>query len=266
MTKTLATAFRAQKAADSIALKYWRKNIAIQTKQNWRDLVTRADIECDKAIREVITKTFPSHSIFSEELGRGSEKNAEWLWVIDPIDGTVNYTMGEPMFGISIALLHNNQPYLGVVSMPALQELYWAEAGSGAWRTQNVGNDRGKKLRCKVSSVTRMKQSMFSIGFTATNASRNKYKRIANPLLMSTKGMRVNYCAVFDLMNVARGGMDFYINLDINLWDFAAGWCIVQEAGGELIDPKGNPATTTTRDVIATNGKITKPLIRNVKI
>lgn len=264
MTKELKTAIQAAHAAEKIALKHWRNKLTITTKTNWRDQVTQADLECDQAIRTIINNAFPDHDILSEEQS-GDIHPSEWLWVIDPIDGTANFTMGEQIFGHSIGLLKNNQPYLGVISFPALQEIYWAEKGKGAWRRSYLSSNRGKAQRCRVSKNDKLKQCCFSTGFSYSNESRERFLDTVKPLLMNTSQMRINYCAVFDFMNVARGGMDFYINYNISLWDFAASWAIVKEAGGEMVTPQGKPITMHDCDIIGTNKKITAAMLRCMK-
>lgn len=261
MTKQLKTAFRAADAARATALQYWRTNLSIDTKINQNDLVTKADLENNTLILDIIQKTFPDHDTFSEELD-AKETGSEYQWVIDPIDGTFNFTMGQPIFGVSIALLKNNLPYLGVIDLPAVGERYWAEQGKGAW----VQRDSEKKPRAlAVSSRDTINTSRWGIGFYPTTESRKRCLTILNQFLIEAQATRIHYCAVFDLANVARGGMDFYINIDFNLWDFAAGWCIVQEAGGELVNLDGTPATRDSKNIIAANKIVTAEVVQKLQ-
>jgi len=262
MNAHLTTAFTAVSAAEKIALTYWRNTLHIRTKSDARDLVTQADLACDRAIRKIIHAAFPTHDILSEELGDDA-RVSEYTWVIDPIDGTINFTMGEPIFGVSIGLLHKGKPVLGMISLPAIGERYWAEAGRGAW-VQRTGH---AKRRCHVSSVSRMQDARFSMGFNVTQQSRKKFLRTFKPFLLEAAVPRVHFCAVFDFMNIARGGMDFYINYDINLWDYAAAWCIVQEAGGHMYDISGKSLTGTNKPThtLATNGIIDKQVFASLR-
>lgn len=262
MKTHLRTALAALDEAERIALKYWRNTLRIKTKSDARDLVTQADVACDHAIRKIIHAAFPDHDILSEELG-DDKRTSEYTWVIDPIDGTINFTMGEPIFGVSIGLLHNGKPVLGAISLPAIGERYWAEAGRGAWVQRN-----GKaKRRCKVSSVARMQDARFSTGFNVTRLSRKRFLGKFATLTLEAAVARIHFCAVFDFMNIARGGMDFYINYDINLWDYAAAWCIVQEAGGHMLDINGKKLQGENRptDTLATNGKIDKQILNRLR-
>ncbi|MFC1597935.1 inositol monophosphatase family protein [Patescibacteria group bacterium] len=257
MTKQLRTAFAAADAANKIALKYWRSNYQVKTKANYRDLVTTADLEINEALCKIIARAFPNHGIISEE-APATGTGQEYVWVIDPIDGTSNFTMGLPTFGVSIALLKNGQPHLGVVDFPALNERYWAEAGKGAFMKR--GNAR--PIRCQVSNTNTLKQSNSSIGFCTSTKSRQRYINIIKKIFPKIKANRVHYSAVFDFCNVARGGMDFYLNYGIHLWDFAACWCIVQEAGGEMVNLKGDSPDLKDADILATNGQVTKQLLK----
>jgi myo-inositol-1(or 4)-monophosphatase len=257
MTAALKTAFAAVDIGRKIALKYWRSDLAVRTKRNWRDLVTQADLEIDAAVRRVIRRQFPHHAIVSEELADQAGA-ADYTWYIDPIDGTVNFTMGEPIFGVSIGLLKAGEPVLGVIDLPALSERYWAAAGDAAWWRQ--GNQRAQRLR--VSTVSTLKKSKYSFGFSYSDASRERFWRSFQRLLLSTEATRIHYSCVYDSMNVARGGLDFYINYDLNPWDSAAALCIVRAAGGAVVTPAGRPATVHDKDIVVTNRTLTKSVLR----
>lgn len=261
MNSYLRTAFAANQIAEKIAMRYWRHALRIRSKSDERDLVTQADVAIDTAVREIVLKAHPSHQIISEELG-GDNTPAEWQWIVDPIDGTINFTMGEPIFGISIALLRNGKPYLGVISFPAIGERYWAVAGHGAW-VQRTGQP---KRRCRVSKTRTIHDARFSMGFNVTRLSRQRFLRTFKGLTLEAAVARVHFCAVFDFMNIARGGMDFYVNYDIHIWDFAAAWCIVQEAGGHMLDITGRKLTVQdySADTLATNGLLNREVVKRL--
>lgn len=261
MDQYLKTAFTAADAAGKEALKLWRRTNHISTKSNWRDLVTKADVNADKQIRHIIQKQFPGHGILSEELDPVEQaKGNEYLWVLDPIDGTINYTMGLPSFAVAIGLLKNGEPVLGVIDLPALGERYWAQPGKGAWMKRGH-----TKKRCRVSKTNSIKESRFSYGFSYTNASRRRFLKSFPQLVMKTSAARIHYCAAYDFTNIARGGLDFYVSIDLNLWDFAAGWPIVEEAGGQLLNMQGKRVTIDDRSVVATNKRMTRAVTRLLK-
>lgn len=262
MNNELRVAFAAADAAEKIALQYWRHALHIRAKSDERDLVTQADVKIDKTIRKIISASFPDHAILSEEIG-GAKESAEWQWVLDPIDGTINFTMGEPIFGVSIALLHNSKPFLGVIAFPAIGERYWAVTGQGAW-VQRTGE---AKKRCHVSTKATVHDARFSFGHNVHEQSRKKFLKLFAPLLLEAAAGRLHFCAVFDFMNIARGGMDFYLNYNICLWDFAAAWCIVTEAGGHVLRMDGKPVTDKdyTVNTLATNGLLDRAVLQRIK-
>ncbi len=257
MSTVLRTAQEALVAAETVVMRYWRSTeLDITAKKNPRDLVTQADVAADHAIRDVIQRNEPNHLIYSEELSHDST-NAEYVWVVDPIDGTINFTMGEPNFGISIGLLHHGEPVLGMISIPAIGERYWAEQGKGAWMSRN-----NITTPLHVSSVDRVSDVRCSIGYNTFDASRQRAVQLLPTLITNTAATRINYCFVFDAMNVARGGMDAYINLDVHLWDFGAGWCIVNEAGGAVVNLQtGAPMRLTDADILVSNGRVTNAMV-----
>lgn len=255
MSTVLRTAQEALHAAETVVMQYWRNNFTIDTKANARDLVTQADVAADHAIRGVIEQNHPDHLIYSEELGHASI-DAEYVWVVDPIDGTINFTMGEPTFGISIALLHHQQPVLGMISLPAVGDRYWAERGKGAWMSHNTTT-----TPLHVSNIDTLSAARCSIGYNTGDSQRQRGATLIPKLIMAAGATRINYCFVFDAMNVARGGMDFYINLDGHLWDLAAAWCIVEEAGGAVLNTNGKPFQASDEDILLTNGVITQPVV-----
>lgn len=260
MNDMLKTAFAAADAGAKIAFSYWRKDIAIEKKADPRDLVTIADKKADAAIKQTIQDVYPDHYVLSEE-GDTEIRDVEWMWVIDPIDGTTNFTMGQQNFGISIGLLHNGKPYLGVIDFPALGERCWAVTGEGAFRKDHLGPDAEKQIPLQVSKTDVLTHARYSFGYYPEDTSVDRFLEWLPRLVKSTQATRINYCFVYDAMNVARGGMDFYLNLDNKIWDMAASWCIVQEAGGEMVNLDGKPITMRDTDFLVTNGKMTNAVL-----
>ncbi|PIW37298.1 MAG: hypothetical protein COW24_00900 [Candidatus Kerfeldbacteria bacterium CG15_BIG_FIL_POST_REV_8_21_14_020_45_12] len=257
--RELTVALQAARAAETVVMKYWRSRNTEKTKSNWRDPVTQADLASDKIIRQILHRAFPTHNILSEEAAQDGS-NSDWLWVIDPIDGTVNFTMGLPTFTVSIGLLHKGKPFLGVISAPALDELYIGVTGQGAW----MHRKHEPQVRLATSKTTSLKQATFSMGFGYSDAQRQLFLKQFPTLLLKSRAARIHYSATFDLMNVARGGLDFYINTGISLWDYAAAWTIVQESGGQLLTTLGKPITMGDANIIAINGPIKRSLYSHI--
>lgn len=259
MTKELRFACELADAADRITMRYWRTPLKIKTKSSWRDVVTTADFAVDRTLRAMIRKHFPDHGIISEEQELQPDVwEHEFVWVIDPIDGTSNFTMGLALFGTSIGLLRRGEPWLGVLSFPALHERYWAQRHSGAW----MQSLQGKHLPCHVSKIRTLRESRFSFGYGNTIAARNYYLKNMPRLLRTARAGRDHHSAIFDFAALARGGLDFYICIDLYLWDVAGAWIIVQEAGGEIFNLQGKPFHRATQRIIATNGKISNHVLK----
>jgi myo-inositol-1(or 4)-monophosphatase len=178
-------------------------------------LVTASDIESDRRLTEAILARYPSHAVLSEEQDK-TYRGQEWCWVIDPIDGTTNFTWGFPVWGVLVGLLHYGMPVLGVADFPLSDEQYWAALGSGAWRN-------GERIAVANAPELETRQ-LFA---TCTRAL--KFGR-----LNITPKIRVAGSAGFDLATVARGSCVGTLQMTVHVWDVAALWPIVQEAGGAL--------------------------------
>lgn len=223
------------------------KNLQISNKEGINNLVTEADHASEKAILETIKQAFPNHFIMSEEVGE-IVMDSEYKWIIDPIDGTVNYAHGIPICAISIGLEHNGKMILGAVYNPFLKEFYMAERGKGA--TLN-----GETIM--VSAQPEVMKSCLVTGFPYTyldmpNGPLEVFERFIR------KGVPVRRLgsAAMDLCWVAAGRFDGFYEHKLQAWDSAAGFLIVEEAGGQVTDFKGNPYSPYQPHILATNGKI----------
>lgn len=240
MSEYLNTALEAAKAADEVVLRLYRRNLEVRLKQD-KSPVTEADVEAEKAIRRVIEARFPRHGFHGEETGR-SAGDSEFLWLVDPIDGTKAFVREYPMFSTQIALFARGQVIVGVSSAPAYGELAWAERGEGAWLD-------GDRLR--VSSMRTIEESGLSAGNLRTLAGSpqwNAYGRIVN---------RVNRIRGYgDFLHyhlLAAGKIDAVVESDVDILDIAALSIIVEEAGGRFTDLDGGPLTLGIKSVLATN-------------
>jgi myo-inositol-1(or 4)-monophosphatase len=213
------------------------------------DLVTVADRESEAAIKRVIHGTFPHHQILGEESGEDfTGRTAEYRWIVDPLDGTTNYAHGLPIFAVSIGVEHNGEIVAGGIFNPASGERFLGERGSGA--TLN-----GKPLR--VSKVTALRDALLVTGFPYD-------RRLRLDHYMATFGRFLNRAqsvvrlgsASLDLCALAAGRLEGFWEEKLHAWDVAAGWLIVEEAGGRITDFAGKPASIYGIEILATNGLI----------
>lgn len=208
----------------------FKKNIKVDVK-GYKDLVTEVDYKCEEIIIKEIEKRFPSHSILSEEKGF-IDKNSEYKWILDPLDGTINFARGIPMFGIIISLLHNNETIIGVVYLPMLDEIYYAQKNNGAYL-----ND----IRINVSDTSNLEEAIISIGdFNIGKDDEMKKKdnieifNIINRFSQYTMRTKCFGAASVDLCFVASGKTDALFYAFCNPWDVLAGELILKESGGEI--------------------------------
>ena len=210
------------------------------------DLVTQADKRSERAIVVRLEKYFPTHTIAAEE-GTGHDRNSEFRWHVDPLDGTTNFAHKYPCFSVSIALTQNDTVLAGVVYNPIYDELFAAARGAGA--TLN-----GNKI--SVSKIVTLSTSLLCTGFPV-------HKRLANSNIhyyynftLRSHGVRRDGSAALDLACVAAGRFDGFWEFGLKPWDTAAGVLLVQEAGGTISDFHGNPYSLGGPVILATNGLI----------
>ena len=209
------------------------------------DIVTSCDLEAEEAIVETISRRFPDHTILCEERGTTGPAS-EYVWAIDPLDGTSNFQQGLPLFCVSIALLHHGRPVLGVVYNALKDELYRACAGEGAFC-----NDRP----IRVSSVDTLQRGLLATGFQQSREA-EVTANLANMQRFYTEGvlgLRRLGSSALDLCYVAHGRLSGYWELFLHTWDFAAGSIIVEEAGGKVSDLRGGPLPMENSSIVASN-------------
>ena len=222
----LTAALAMAENAGDIHMQYFRKcNLEQSTKLNDSDVVTIADKNAEAMILDFIRQHFPSHGIISEESGRDHDER-EWRWVIDPLDGTTNFSAGLPAFCVSIALEHNKETVLGVVYAPYLGECFYAVKGAGAWLNGNAIHCSDKSEISKAVVATGMP-------YDRNDNADNNLTEICR-MALRVRGIRRMGSAAIDLCYTAAGFFDAYWELNLNLWDIAAGALMVQEAGGEV--------------------------------
>jgi myo-inositol-1(or 4)-monophosphatase len=216
------------------------------------NLVTEIDKQAEAIIIKKIKQHYPSHDILAEESG-GHKIQSEYRWVIDPLDGTTNYTHGLPIFCVSIGVELNGTIVAGAVYDPSADEIFTAEKGGGAYLN-------GKRIR--VSSCNTLITSLLVTGFPY-NVKENPHHVVEHfvNLLMEGQAVRRLGSAALDLAYVAAGRLDGYWEVFLNPWDKAAGLLLVQEAGGVVTDFKNNPANSYEPNTLATNGKIHEQML-----
>jgi len=216
-----------------------------------RDIVTAIDVAAQRAIVAGIQARFPHHAILAEEEGFDRTPAAEWLWIIDPIDGTTNFARGMPSFCVSIGLYHEGAPYLGVVYDPTRDHLFHAQRGEGAWF--------GRR-RLQVSRVGRLEDALIGHDWARSPTQRRRLVALIERLSCQAHALRAFGTAALGLCYVAAGWLDAFINLELRIWDVAAGGLLIEEAGGHVSAFDGSAVDLATRDCLATNGLL-HPLI-----
>ncbi|MEK7617577.1 MAG: inositol monophosphatase family protein [Patescibacteria group bacterium] len=250
----LKVAIKAAKEAAPIFKKYFGKAGKTTAKNgDPRDLVTKADLQIERLIRKTILKTFPKSKIIGEEYSQSKLVPNDIVWLVDPIDGTTNFIQGLSNCAISIALWQGQQPLLGLVYNPLTGQLFSAQKGKGA-------ELNGKKI--KVSQTKKIDSAFGGFGW-----GRDIAWGVKNfpKLLPKLRKIRTLGSTAMELCKVAEGMYDFQIQGRIKIWDFAAAAIILTESGGKITDFKGQSATLTTTQILASNGKIHKQLLKIVK-
>lgn len=242
------TLINATEAGAEVMQHYFNnKNLQINNKEGVNNLVTEADHASEKAILEIIKRAFPDHFIVSEEVGEIA-MDSEYKWIIDPIDGTVNYAHGIPLCCISIGLEKAGSMIMGAVYNPFLKEFYFAERGQGA--TLN-----GQPIQ--VSGQSDLMKSCLVTGFPYTYINEpNGPLEVFSRFIRKGIPVRRLGSAAIDLCWVAAGRFDGFYEHKLQAWDSAAGFLMVEEAGGKVTDFKGDHYSPYQPHIVATNGKI----------
>ncbi len=237
--------------AGALILPYFEQPLEMEYKGTF-DLVTAADRASEKLIVERLRSRFPAHSIIAEE-GGGVEAGSEYVWYVDPVDGTTNFAHGFPAFCVSIGLTFRNEMVAGVVYDPLREELFSAERGSGAYL-----NSR----RIQVSKCESLKESLIGTGFASRNRHADINVYFFHQVSMLTHGVRRAGSAALDLCSVASGRLEGFWEFGLNAWDVAAGLLMIQEAGGTYQDMNGAPYELAGPHLAASNGNIQRELLQ----
>lgn len=250
-------AIKAACKAGKILMKHYQSlSRADVWKKSEHEIVTKVDMEANRAIIKTIKSKYKNHDFLSEETGL--EDNPEkYIWIIDPLDGTTNYTTKYPIFATSIALAYQAKIILGVTYSPITNEIFIAERGKGA--TLN-----GKKIQ--VSKISALNKSVITYGYSHSERSYTRAIKIYSRMFERARNVRHYGSATLELAYVAAGRTEAeYLPGKINIWDVAAGVLLVEEAGGKVTDFKGFECEWGCRDILASNGKIHKDFLKHLK-
>ena len=240
--------------AGEIIRRRWNDHGQVARKSTAIDIVTEVDRDCEAAILDVLRSAFPDHAILAEESGASGEH--EFLWLVDPLDGTTNFAHGYPQVSVSIALRRGRDTLLGVVYDPIREELFVARRGSGA-----TLNDR----RLEVSVQESLDAALLASGFPYDRRQHaDFYLSFFKAFMLRTQGIRRAGSAALDLCWVAAGRVDGFWEWKLKPWDTAAGALVVEEAGGRMSDFRGGAFDPFGDQTLASNGKIHDAMIEAI--
>ncbi|PYJ71394.1 MAG: inositol monophosphatase [Verrucomicrobia bacterium] len=209
------------------------------------DIKLQIDVEAQELITKLLLKEFPGHALYGEE-GVVGDQSSEHQWVVDPLDGTVNYFYGIPHFCVSIALRLQNEIMVGVIYDPIRQEM---------WSGQKGESSKLNGHPCHVSERADLTEAVISIGLAKTGETINANFPLLQQMIHRVRKCRVLGSAALDMAYVACGRFDAYIETGISLWDIAAGWLLIENAGG-TVDLRPRPDMKDKYSVTASNGVI----------
>lgn len=231
------------------------------------DYVTEVDREAEEVLRRYLGGRFPHHAILGEEGGAGGAADAEYRWIIDPVDGTTNFVHGLERFCVSVALERAGEVVVGVIYAPLLDELYIAERGGGAYLLKDAprGNLAGGAHRLSVSTQDCLLGALLATGFPYDPREWATNLQEVEAVLRQVRDIRRLGSAALDLADVARGRLDGYFEGAVHAWDIAAGALLVEEAGGRVTGLSGGPLRFEERYLVCTNGRLHDELLLALK-
>jgi len=239
----LATALEAARAAADVVSHYYQRNVKVTLKAD-KSPVTEADVETEQTIRAILAAKFPSHGFYGEETGQ-SAMDAEYVWVVDPIDGTKAFVREYPMFSTQIALMKRGRLVVGVSSAPVYGEIAYGEIGVGAWLNEQP---------IRVSSVDTIEGAALSTGNLKTLATGPQWPAFGR--LVGRLNRIRGYGDFLHYHLLASGKIDAVVESDVNILDVGACAVVVEAAGGRFTDLGGRPLSIASTSVLATNGRL----------
>ena len=258
MHPMLNIAVRAARAAGNVITRNMDRvdTLRIDHKQR-NDMVSDVDRQAEAEVLQVLNKSFPDHAVLGEEGGLIGDPNAEYTWIVDPLDGTTNFLHGFPYFNVSIALKHKGRVTQGVVYNPVSQELFTATRGDGAWLNNK---------RIRVSKIHSLSNALLGNGFPYRDGDDlGKYIEMMQEMTSKSQGIRRPGACALDMAYVAAGRLDGFWISGFSEWDVAAGALLVREAGGLVNDYAGGSDYVSSRTLVCGNPKIAHAMISIVK-
>jgi len=251
MASFLETAIDIAREAGALVSNFAERRIPFELKGDF-DLVTEADRASEALIVERLQSHFPSHTIIGEEGGQ-RDRQGEYCWYVDPVDGTTNFAHGFPAFNVTLGLERNGEMISGVVFDPTRNEMFAAEKGGGAYLNGH---------RIHVSRAKTVADSLVATGFPSRKRHENINIHFYYQLAMVSHGVRRAGAAALDLAYVASGRLDGFWEFGLNPWDMAAGILLVEEAGGRCSDMDGAPRHLRGKHLLADNGLIHEEMLQ----
>jgi myo-inositol-1(or 4)-monophosphatase len=246
----VAAASEIAREAGALLSRFFERRVGFELKGEF-DLVTEADHASEKFVVERLRSQFPAHNIVAEE-GGGHSSSSEYVWYVDPLDGTTNFAHGFPIYNITIGLEKAGEMIAGVVYDPTRDEMFTAERGGGAYL-----NNR----RIHVSKAGSIDDALVATGFPSRKRHENVNVHFYYQLAMISHGVRRGGSAAIDLAYVACGRLDAFWEFGLKPWDMAAGMLLVEEAGGKVSDMKGGEASVRSPHLLTDNGVIHDPML-----
>jgi myo-inositol-1(or 4)-monophosphatase len=226
--------------------------VSVSSVKGRGNVLTEVDLAVEKATIATLAREYPSHAVLSEETAAGT-RSAGWMWVVDPIDGTKNFSRGIPHFCFNIALCHDSVPLLGLTFQPLLDEEFSAVAGEGC---------RLNGQPVHVSDAATVQESVVAIDLGYDDGRAGRQIEMAAFLWPGMQGLRVPGSAALEFAFLAAGRWDLYLHSDLQPWDVAAGLVLVREAGGRVTDRAGGEATIFSRATVAASPKVHADFVR----
>lgn len=253
MVREIDAAVEAAKAAGKILMDNFNKKHDIRMK-SMHDFVTEADMQANSKILSILKKHFPDYKILSEETGSSGE--SELMWIVDPLDGTTNYSCKVPFFDVSISLAKGNDILLAITYAPFTNEMFSAEKGKGAFL-----ND----IKIKISKINSVKNSLLIYCHGSDDKSIKRAISIFSNLKPLSRDINRPKSAQTELAFVAAGRFDAFISPGTNTWDIAGGALLVREAGGRVTDFSGQEWDIRKKDILASNGRVHDEILELIK-
>ena len=248
-----ATAIKAAKEAGKILLKLSEKKIQFEMKGS-HDILAQADSASDKKIKSIILENFPDHDIHSEE--GDIHNHSDYLWAIDPLDGTIIYSRKIDDYCVSIAVEHKGEIIIGVIYEPYCNHLFVAEKEKGAFMNNK---------RISVSKEDKMINMLLATDNSTSHMKfRIKNYTILKNICHEVRQIRILGAGAVHMTKVAKGDIDLYFKTKYNHWDYAAGVLLIEEAGGKVTDFEGNKITKESVGIVASNGKVHKEFLDKI--